>query len=263
MNKRSTKKIIIALVFFFAIAAISWGVISLTKYEPQVKETCYDGKQNQKEEGVDCGGPCAVECNKIDILSVKYIYIKDGFYSTVAEVRNLDQNQGADNIPYVFELLNSAGKVVGKKNGSTFILPNQKKYIVEPRLESSQNVSRARLSFRDSAVSWQRVDEKFQSPFLVIRDKEYRLLVGEPGYSQATGVVINKSNIGFDVVEAKVVLFDTEGEIIGVNSTEINTLIPEQERYFETTWFDNIRGNVTEVSMSAETNIFKESNVIR
>ena len=224
MNIRSTKRITIALIFLFIIAVASWGIISLSKNGPQIKATCYDEKQNQGEEGVDCGGPCAVECNKIDILSVKYIYIKDGLYSVVAEVRNLDQNRGADNIPYTFELLNSAGEVASKESGSTFILPNQKKYIIEPRLESSQSVSRARLSFQDIVVDWQRVDEKFQSPFLVIRDKEYRILGNEPGYSQASGVVINKSNLGFEAVKAEVVVFDGEGEIVGGHG--VNHFIP-------------------------------------
>ena len=58
-------------------------------YQPA---TCRDGKQNQEEDGVDCGGPCSLICDAqsaTPIVSwVRFFKIQDGFYNVASFVEN-------------------------------------------------------------------------------------------------------------------------------------------------------------------------------
>ena len=55
MTKRNIKQIIIALIFFSILFGFGFLIYSISiKPDP----SCEDGIKNQKEEGIDCGGPC-------------------------------------------------------------------------------------------------------------------------------------------------------------------------------------------------------------
>ena len=56
MDWRLRKQIISGLVIFLILFLISY-LIFLTIRGP-VAASCFDGKKNQGEEGIDCGGPC-------------------------------------------------------------------------------------------------------------------------------------------------------------------------------------------------------------
>jgi hypothetical protein len=55
-KKRQTFYIVTAMVFFILVVGLP---VFFATYKPP---SCSDGKQNQNEKGVDCGGPCSVLC---------------------------------------------------------------------------------------------------------------------------------------------------------------------------------------------------------
>ena len=98
---------------------------------------------------------------------------------------------------------------------------------------------------------------------MVIQQKEYRLLdYAEPGFSQARGVLTNKSSFDFARINIDVLLFDSSGRLVGLNTTEINTLLSGQERDFVVTWFNEITEQIVSVEMEAETNVFAPDNYL-
>jgi hypothetical protein len=260
MTRRTTKQLIIALIFIFILSGFGFLIYYFSRPAP----SCFDGIQNQEEEGIDCGGPCLpcefVYIKEIEVLWAKAILGQNNFYGLAAQIKNPNQNYGSGQIPYHFELYDSENNLISQSADSAFILPNQTKYLVQAKIESSLQVSSVGLSFGE--IEWQKI-EGYQPPQLFIQQKEYRLLSSEePGFSQVRGVLINKTNFDFAQIEIDVLLFDSARQLLALNTTEIRALSASQERDFVATWFKEIDGQVTFVEIEAETNIFDPDNYL-
>jgi hypothetical protein len=260
MSRRTNKRLIIASIFFSVLT----GTGFLIYYSSQPAPSCFDNIQNQEEEDIDCGGPCPpcelVYIKDIDVLWAKAITSQDNFYDLAAQIKNPNPNYGSGQAPYQFELYDSQDNLISQLTGSTFILPNQTKYLLQTKTESNQPIKRVKLSF--GQIDWQK-KEDYQPPQLFIQQKEYRLLPSqELGFSQARGILINKTSFDFDKIDIDVLLFDAGHRLLATNQTEIRSLTAGQERDFVVTWFREITGQVNFVEVEAETNIFDPSNYL-
>ena len=263
MARRFSKQLIIALIFLLILSGFGF----LVYYFSQPAPSCFDGIQNQGEEGIDCGGPC-LPCELVNIKEIEILWIKalpgqNDFYDLAAQIKNPNQNYGSGQVPYHFELYDSKDNLIAQYSGSTFILPNQTKYLVQARIEASQasnRISEVNLSFGE--IEWQKLED-YQLPQLFIQQKEYHLLESEElGFSQAKGVLINKSNFYFDKIDIDILLFDSSHHLLALNTTEVRTLLAGQGRDFVATWFEKIEGQVSFVEMEAETNVFDPANYL-
>jgi len=260
MAFRPIKQFIIALVFISILSGFGVLIYYLTRPAP----SCFDGIQNQEEEEIDCGGPC-ISCEYKTLQEVKALWTEalptqDNFYDLIAQIKNPNQNYGCGNIPYQFELYDTSNNLVGQVSGTTFILPNQTKYLIQMRVESSSPVNKVNLSF--GKVEWQELRD-YQLPQLVIQQKEYHLLGSEEaGFSQVRAVLVNKSNFDFEKIGIDILLFDSSRRLLAVNATEVGASLSGQRRDFIATWFREISGSVSFVEMEAETNIFDPDNYL-
>lgn len=260
MTRRMTKQIIIAIVFFLTLFAIGFLIYSLTRPAP----TCSDGIQNQDEEEIDCGGPCLScelrELKEIEVLSTDAILNQSDFYDLVAQIKNPNQNYGSNQVPYQFKVYDSNNSLITNYSDSTYILPNQTKYIIQTKIRISRSFDRIEFSF--GQIEWEKLVD-YQMPQLAVQQKEYRLLdAQETGFSQARGVLVNKSSFDFEQVNVDILLFDSFNQLVGLNVTEIRTLLSGQERDFFATWFSQVKGEVVLVEMEVETNVFDPDNYL-
>lgn len=256
---RINKQIIITLIFILILSSLGFLIYSkYIKPEP----SCNDNIKNQEEEDIDCGGPCSscelIHIKDIEILSVKVIPTQNNFYDLVAEIKNPNQNYGSGKVPYKFELYNSQDNLIIEYSGSTYILPNQTKYLLKVKAESAEPVKQIKISF--NKVEWKKLED-YQSPQIGIQQKEYRLLSNEePGFSQVRAILINKTGFDLNKVDIDILLFDSFNRLVAININEINTFMTGQERDFFSTWFSPINGQVVSVIIEAETNIFDPDN---
>lgn len=261
MTRRTTKQLIIALIFFFILSGFGFLVYYLSQPAP----SCSDGIQNQSEEGIDCGGPCPpcqlVYIKDIEVLWTKAMASQADLYDLAAQIKNPNQNYGSGQVPYQFELYDFNGNLIVQYPGLTFILPNQTKYLIQLKKQSIiGRPSQIKLSFGE--IKWEKLED-YQPPQLFVQQKEYRLLTAqELGFSQVRGILINKTNFDFDKTSLDILLFNSSRQLLAVNATEIRALSAGQERDFVATWFRRITGQVTFVEVEAETNIFDPSNFL-
>ena len=103
----------------------------------------------------------------------------------------------------------------------------------------------------------------YKEPEIIIGQKTYQNLAGEPYYGEASGVAINKSVYDFDKILINVVLLDEDKNILGAGSVELLTMFSGQERYFNVHWSHPIRGAVSSMEMQAETNVFDLENFMK
>lgn len=260
VNRRAFKQIIIALVFFLILC----GVGFLIYYYVQPEPSCFDNIQNQEEKEVDCGGPCIpcelMHIKDIEVLWTEKILAQENLYDLVAQIKNPNQNYGSGDLSYKFEFYDSSNNLLGECSGSSFILPNQTKYLIHSKVNSSGQI--AQIKFSLSKVEWEKLED-YQPPKLVIQQKEYRLLEDDqPGISQARAVLVNKTNFDFEEIDIDILLFGSYRQLLGLNTTEIRTLLAGQERDFIATWFKEIGEQVSFVEIEAETNIFDLDNYL-
>lgn len=261
------KQILIALVYFFIFAVIVFSIYLFLKPEP----SCSDGIKNQGEERVDCGGPCSpcqsLQKKDLDVLWAKSFVSQKSFpqdmYDLVAKIENPNLNYGSGEFSYEFKVYDSRGELMNTYKGSDYVLSNQTKYLIEPRVKLNRPPHRVTVSF-DGIEKWRELKpETVSVGDLAVQDLRYRLLGdSKPGYSQLKALLINRTNYGFDTVNIKVLLFDSSNNLLSIRSTEINTLLSGEKREFTITWFGEINGEVASIETEPETNLFNPDNYL-
>jgi hypothetical protein len=261
MDKRVKKQILVGFIFMLIFASISFLSYFLIKGSP----TCDDNIKNQGEQGIDCGGPCAAckpVLKPIEVIWVNFLAMGNNFYDVVAKIKNPNPNHGSGYLPYVFEFYDSKDQLIGQSQGVDFILPNQTKYLLNIKASAPDNVAKVKISFKNKEINWQKLKEDYQPPQLTITQKKY-LILDKPGiFSQLSGVVVNKSSFDFNEVDIDVLLFDSQGQLVGLNATKVNALLAGQERYFIVSWFNRTKNDANIFETEAETNIFNSDNFI-
>ena len=258
---RIIKQLIILLIFLSILAGIGFLIYWFNRPAP----TCFDGVQNQEEEGVDCGGSCQ-SCEisalkDLEVLETQALRVKNDFYDLAARIKNPNQNYGSGKIVYRFKLYDSDNNLINEREGATYILPNQNKYLIVSKVESPRPIGKIELLF--DQFEWQKLQD-YQPPQLIVTRKEYSSSKpDEPGFSRASGLVINKTNFDFELIDIDVLLFNSNHQIIGLNTTEIQALLSNQERHFIAAWFERIEEDVVSVEVEAETNLFDSSNYMK
>lgn len=104
--------------------------------------TCQDGKKNGKEKGIDCGGSCSLMCKSDIVLPVvlwsRAFPVIDNNYNLVAYVENRNKDSAVFKASYEFRIYDNNNKLLGRKEGVTFIPPNQQFAVFESRFNAGQ-----------------------------------------------------------------------------------------------------------------------------
>lgn len=263
MEYRRRKQINILFIIFLFIGLSGTGVYF--RYIKQ-KPTCFDGIQNQGEQGVDCGGFC-VSCEKLTIsaikaLSVNFIKLDDGKYDLAAKIINPNPNFGLADFKYSFKIYSEEG-LIKEQRGESFILPAEEKYLIEAGLIVGDEIKRVDLVIDEAKnENWKKFLKEFFPSDIYISDKQFRYLENQPNTAEASGIIKNSSGFDFETIKISVVLFDENKKIIGANKTEVKTVLAGEDRYFSALWFSPISGEVKSIEMQADTNLFADDNFI-
>lgn len=259
MSSYFRKQLLISFVYLTIFTVIIGGAYLIFRSPA----TCFDQEQNQDEEGIDCGGPCAVcqeELSKPTVLWAKVFPVEENLYDLAAEIENKNVNYGTGVLPYTFKIYDSQNNLILEKRGRSYIMPREKKYIVE--VSSLVKIpNRVSLEFGDT--EWQ----KFKSV------KELKLPIfeqsldmkGKNGYAvYAQGTVYNQTGFDISTIDINVVAYDQKNNPIAVNKTQKNTVKSGEGRSFEIGWPKSFSGSGNiRAEMRAYTNIFSDENIVK
>ena len=102
--------------------------------------TCSDGKQNNGELGVDCGGSCARLCSfEVSELVTHWARsfpVREDRYDAVAFLENPNFNAGVKKLAYTFKLYDAKNVLTGSREGNTYVNPGEKFVIYENGIEA-------------------------------------------------------------------------------------------------------------------------------
>lgn len=249
------KQITILVVFLIIVLAIGLGIYLIVRPE---ESTCFDGIQNQGEAGIDCGGPCG-ECSHpvgLEIISQNFIPTTLNNFDLVAKVENPNSNWGVESVPYKFNFYNANNQLIGFKEETTYILPQETKYIVEQKIYLPEVP--ARMVFELGKTNWQKLKD-FSELQIRIKDKSHSIIDGK---YRLYAVLENKSTYNLDKVEAVGLLFDENHNIIAAGKTDIRTFLMGESRNIEINW-PYAGKKISSSEIKVYTNVFLDENFIK
>lgn len=258
---RFIKRIVIIIVYLAVFFLLGYLIYLAARSKP----SCFDGKQNQGEEKIDCGGPCApcakiVQTQPLTVSEKDFVYGGPGKYDAIAKISNPNSQYSSPSFSYDFVLLDSSGKEIAKRSGKGFILPAETKYVIETGLETGLTPQTMEVKITDTR--WNEFLD-YEKPKLNIYSKRYDLISGGVGYSEAYGLLRNESTFDFGTIKINVVLRNAQGKPLALNSTVMNTVNASEERDFRLLWPTAFPGEVQNVEMEAEADVFDSQNFIK
>ena len=184
--------------------------------------TCFDGKQNQGEEGIDCGGPCVKLCPSAflppEVIWTKSEPVAPGLYNVAAYVVNNNLDGAAYNVPYEMQLFDVEGVLITYKYGAMTIPPHRNTLAFQGSISTQKRIP-AKSIITLGSPQW--VSENDQLGNLVIADKKY----SEDNDSSSLQVTLqNNAVTPYNNLSVYVVLYDANGNAIDFSKTIIDSV---------------------------------------
>jgi hypothetical protein len=222
------------------IAVIIFAIAGYFFYETFIKTTptCTDGKQDQNELGVDCGGVCANLCpfqvKSIVPLWSRVVEITPGVYSAVAYVENQNVTAGVAQINYEFRVYDSDNLLAADPiDGTTFIGPNDKTAIFETPIQTGNRIpTNVFFSFTSSPV-FTTTDPKYQVPQLSSANTKLTSVTTAPKLSAD---IVNNTLFNYSNIPVVALLYDANDNLISASQTQIDSIPQQSTQTVYFTW---------------------------
>ncbi len=199
--------------------------------------TCQDGKNNADESGVDCGGSCSLMC-KSEIFSPVVLWnraflVINNNYNLVAYVENRNRDSAVLKASYEFRIYDNNNKLLGRREGSTFIPPNQQFAIFEPRFDAGEGqIKTVTFEFIEPLI-WVKKAPTLQA--LPIRVNN--IVFDDNKDTPSLSAIINNDSV-YDLPEFNVIaiLYDKDNNAINASKTYKDKLLSNDSIPVFFTW---------------------------
>ncbi len=224
--------------YSFGLLIFVCGVLALFLYPLLVKApTCNDAKQNGTELGVDCGGSCLKFCpyqvSAPNVLWSRIFPVTGSNYNLVAYVENQNINAGIYDINYEFRVYDTEGKYIGRREGHTFIPPNQRIAIFESHFDVGKSIPKNATFAFTSQLLW----VKQESIATGLPLKVDRIMYSEDtGAPRLQARIRNDSIFSAPAFDVITILYNTDHNAIGVSKTHLEGLGKSQSAPIIFTW---------------------------
>jgi hypothetical protein len=239
-RRRNTFIFFVILIFVIPIIVIGF----LTFYNPP---TCFDGKENGNETGVDCGGSCELLCTDDTLNPIviweRYFDVTEGVYNVIAYVENQNPGAGIIRAPYKFTLYNREQVAIAEREGFARIFPKSVVPIIENNLSTGKQVpNRVEFEFTGE-LSFQKEDPA--PPSLLIKNENYFL----DNFPKVTAEVQNITFEEIRDIQIIVLLYDVFDNVIATSSTYIELLGGEMKKNITFTWPNEFDEEVSRIEI--------------
>ena len=184
------------------------------------KPACTDGKMNGAETGIDCGGICSRMCpsstSEPVILWSRAFPVTGNVYNFVAYIENQNKNSAIENISYEFRAYDENNRLLGRKQGSTYIPPNKQFAIFEPRFDAGESKVKSITFEFVPPYDWVKKEPSLNTLQVLVDN----VILGEDLKSPSlTARVKNESIYDIPLFEVIAILYDAEGNAINASKT--------------------------------------------
>jgi len=201
-----------------------------------VAPSCFDGKQNQDEVGIDCGGSsCSVlystQVEDLIVSWTKAFAVNEDTYDIASSIENPNYNAGIKSISYVFKVYGEDGSLITEKHGDVFISPRDKFVVFEPNIQTGgKSIKDVVFEFQKNPV-WTKMSQ--QAPTVVIKNKKLINTDSSPRFSAS---VFNNSIDSLLDAEIVAIVYNGSGNPIAVSSTYEKQIRKDETKNIFFTW---------------------------
>lgn len=244
------------ILFFVAVGAFVYYKAT------SVTPTCFDGKKNGGESGIDCGGACYQYCpnelNNPKIRWSKPVIIKPGLSHAIAYIEHSYPTAASRNMKYSFKIYDDKNTLITERFGNTFLGPMGRTAIVETLIETGNlTPAVARLSFLPN-LPWEKIPIEFSE---VIIKSEKTLLEPFLGGTRLTATIENEARITFQDLDVVAILYDRDDNAITVSKSVLKLLPGLESRTIYFTWPENLVEKVSRVEVLPRFNPFSAKSI--
>lgn len=225
------------------IGILCWAYFAFIYHPP----TCFDGRKNGGEIGVDCGGACSLLCmNQTRQPSVawarSFLTVSaasttsvvgektNNIYTAAAYIQNTNLGAGARNVAYSFQLFDVKNQLIIERSGVTDLPPLPVIPIIETNIPTGTRTI-ARTLFAFSALP---IWNTLAQDALPQIDVSHQVLV--PDGSRLTLTLENNTVKDISSVIVEGVLFDAGGVALAASKSLITSLPHKSSQNVTFTW---------------------------
>ena len=181
--------------------------------------TCFDGKQNAAEGGIDCDGSCALVCSATARAPVvrwaRSFQTAPKTYTAAAYIENNNVGAAARGVGYTFQIFDERNTLIVERHGTLDITPISVVAIVEPNIDiGNRTPARTLFAFSGTPV-WYR--QQKQPPLLRVTNQAL-----EPDGSRLAATLVNDQTVAVRGVGVAAVLFDATGVARAASKTTVD-----------------------------------------
>lgn len=227
------------------------------------KSLSYKYWQNKYKSAAVAAKPSFTDAKPPAVVSIDITTTGADTYSAVAALANENLELSLDNAPYNFKFYNGKNELIYITSGKTFLLPGQilagqKKYIVAPKISTSEKITSAGVDFPEK-LPWQK---RLQIP-------KVKLITPTPSASYQTnplafvleGSFTNNSPYGLKEVRLTFLVYNGAKQIIAVSQRVENSIAPFERRAYKQFWPNVYSGQVNTSAVFAETDTLDPENL--
>jgi len=224
MNEWSVKRkrVIFSLIFLTLIVLVGMPLFFLFYQAP----SCFDGKQNGDETGIDCGGSCQLICTDqtLPLISKgdpRVLETRPGVYNVVALAENPNILAEILHARYTINLFEESSFIPVKTIESEVFVPSNGPFIVfeGPIDMGERHPIRVTLEWHTDSFIWQRNTKTFKD--IVARDA---VLTREDIAPRVSAMLVNNSQDHVSNIELTVLVSGEDGNLIAASKTFVEDL---------------------------------------
>lgn len=214
------------------LAVIIFGAVFYFGFKIIPQTTCFDGKKNQGEQEIDCGGPCQPCLENLSeptILWTRFFELAAGNYEVAALVENVHNFAGTERLFYRAKLYDQNNVLIAVRQGETFANPRERFLILESGLlVGEKKPSRALVEF--DPIKWTYTE--YAAPNAVVVSRNFSL---EP--QPRLNVILRNSDIfALNNLQVAAVLSDEAGKVVGASFTTIDKIEGQSDKTIFFSW---------------------------
>jgi hypothetical protein len=250
------KRQIIIVSIVLSVLGIIGTIILYPKLNPP--PTCTDGKQNGKEQGVDCGGSCTRICpfatNDVVVKWARAFPVTDEVWNAVAYIENPNVTAAARQVPYEFRFYDDKLTFIVRREGVAYIAPNGTSAIFEGGINvGSRPPQYTEFKFLADPV-WESIDPRNTDIKIFPKDQKLENADTRPRF-QAT--VTNTSQLfAVQDIDLIAIMYGADGNALAVSQTSLEGLAQTESANVYFTWQKPFTAPVTRTEILPRFNVF-------
>lgn len=212
--------------------------------------SCFDGKKNAFEVGIDCGGTCALQCSSqtipLQVLWARALPVGTSTYDIVGLIANKNINNAPKAVMYMFTVYNKEGQTIFVNQGTTTISVDDDMPIIIQSVPLADIPSQTVLAL--APAKHYATSEK--SPISPIRTVRTKIEDGTPARLYVT--IQNTKQITFADLPVRVILYDDQDNAIAAGKTVVPFLNKEEQKDLVYLWDNQFPSSVARIRVYYE-----------